>query len=387
MSVPENSRPAHVEVVPRTVPATSDHDYEALLQFHRDVGIEVHRLKVRAEAQRQLAAAEACYAESPPVVSLGQFLAAEDDEASYLLDGLLPTGGRAILSAQYKAGKTTTVMNLIGSLVDGHAFLGQFDVMRRTKVILIDDELDPRMLRQWLRRQNIRSVENVGLVALRGRVSTFDITKAECRANWAAKIRGADVVILDCLRPILDALGLDENRDAGRFLVAFDALLKEAGASEALIVHHMGHVGERSRGDSRLQDWPDATWKLIRQKTDDPTSARYFSAFGRDVMVPETLLAYDSNSRTLSAVGGSREDTKASAIVNELVTKLSNAPGSSQNGIERLMPGYDVKSIRGAVRLAVEQGRVRKEPRHGKGGGYAYYPNPVNDTQGDTRSI
>ena len=29
---------------------------------------------------------------------------------------------------------------------------------------------------------------------------------------------------------MLDALGLDEHREAGRFLVAFDALLAEAGS-------------------------------------------------------------------------------------------------------------------------------------------------------------
>ena len=79
----------------------------------------------------------------------------------------------------------------------------------------------------------------------RGRVSTFDILDPDTRSQWAARMRGSNGVIFDCLRPILDALGLDENRYAGRLLMAIDELLNEAGVPEALIVHHMGHSGER----------------------------------------------------------------------------------------------------------------------------------------------
>ena len=109
----------------------------------------------------------------------------------------------------------------------------------------------------------------------RGRVSTFDILDPDTRSQWAARMRGSNGVIFDCLRPILDALGLDENRYAGRLLMAIDELLNEAGVPEALIVHHMGHSGERRRGDSRIIDWPDATWKLVRENHDDQQDTAY----------------------------------------------------------------------------------------------------------------
>lgn len=343
-------------------------------KFNDDVAEELHRLRVRAEARRQLERAEGGRAARPPIVGLRDFLAAPDDHTDYLIEGVLPTGARAILSAQYKAGKTTAVLNAISSLVDRHPFLGQFQVTRPARVVLIDDELDSRMLRRWLAQQGINNVDAVRVVALRGSVGTFDIIDPKRREEWADEIRGADVVVLDCLRPILDALGLDENRDAGKFLVAFDSLLSEAGASEALIVHHMGHTGERSRGDSRLLDWPDVSWKLIREHPDDPSSARYFSAFGRDVNVPETRLAFDDVSRRLSVAGGSRKETRAGALVDNLVQLLRSQPGLSQNDIEKRMVGHDAKSVRTAVSMAVDQQKIRKEPRRGRGGGFAYYP-------------
>jgi hypothetical protein len=98
---------------------------------------------------------------------------------------------------------------------------------------------------------------------------------------------GAAFAVLDCLRPAMDALALDEHSEAGRFLTAFDEMLKEANIPEALLVHHSGHGGERSRGDSRILDWPDGIWDLKREKKDDLDSARFISAKGRDIDVAD----------------------------------------------------------------------------------------------------
>lgn len=99
------------------------------------------------------------------------------------------------------------------------------------------------------------------------------------------------MLIFDCLRPALDALPLSEDKEAGRFLEFLDELAAEACIGELLTIHHMGHVGERSRGDSRILDWPDAVWKLVKDAEDDSTGPasvlRYLSAYGRDVDVSD----------------------------------------------------------------------------------------------------
>ena len=66
--------------------------------------------------------------------------------------------------------------------------------------------------------------------------------------------------ILDCLRPVLDALGLSEDKKRlDGSSSRSHALLKRRRNRRCLpLVQHMGHTNERSRGDSRLQDWPDA---------------------------------------------------------------------------------------------------------------------------------
>jgi AAA domain len=289
----------------------------------------------------------------PPLVRLDEFLAAPDDDLAYRVDRLWPLGGRVILAAAWKAGKTTLLGNLIRSLVDAQPFLGTYDVQPAERVVLIDDELDKRTLRRWLRDQAITHPERVELITLRGNVSTFNIVDPATRSRWTRHIGPGDVLLFDCLRPVLDALGLDESHEAGRFLVAFDALLAEAGIGEAAIAHHMGHAGERSRGDSRLRDWPDAEWRLVRDKTkdddeSDPSAARYFAAYGRDVDQPEQLLGYDHTTRRLTITGGNRKDARVEALIAAVVQYVTANPGCSQNAIETAVPGraQDIRAAR-----------------------------------------
>ena len=155
--------------------------------------------------------------------------------------------------------------NLIRALVDGDPFLGRFTVHQpREHLVLIDNEWAEHTVRRWLRDQNIRNTRAVAdVITLRGRRPDVQHSRRQIRDRVGTRLAdvGCDYLMLDCLRPCLDALGLDENRDGGHFLVAFDTLLDDAGISDSFIAQHMGHANERARGDSRLQDWPDAIWR------------------------------------------------------------------------------------------------------------------------------
>lgn len=202
----------------------------------------------------------------PSGVRLDEFLAVEDDPVQYLVDELLTAGGNALLSAQQKAGKTTLMGNLVRAAVDDELFLERFRVQFHRRIVLLDCELDTRMLRRWLREHKIVNADRVTVVPMKGRLNTFGIHEDALREKWAAWLRDQDagLVILDPLRPVLDSLGLSEDKDAGKFLVAWDALKLEAGVDETVIAHHMGHGTDRARGDSRLIDWADANWRILK---------------------------------------------------------------------------------------------------------------------------
>ncbi|MBD5832149.1 ATP-binding protein [Janibacter melonis] len=338
--------------------------------FAARVEQEAERQRIRDAARAVLEQEKAGRVELPPLVQLDAFLATPDPETTHRIEGLWPSGGRVLLAAPPKAGKTTTVGNLLRSLADGDPFLDEHHTTQARRILLLDNELDENMLRRWLREHGIANTDRIELVALRGKLSAFNIVDPTTRSLWAQHLGAADVLIFDCLRPALDALGLSEDKEAGRFLEAFDELTQEAGIPESLVVHHMGHAGERSRGDSRLIDWPDAGWRLVKDaEDDDDQDVRrvYFTALGRDVNQPESLLAYQPHTRRLTVAGGTRRDTRSNTLLQPILTYLAANPGVSGNAIEKAVEGKAVL-IRDALKTAVDQGLIQR--RSEKRGNY-----------------
>lgn len=353
-------------------------DYAGLKDqiFQAEIEKEFHTLTVRDAARRRFTAAQDTSPEPRPPVRLDKLLLQPDEDPEYRIDGLHPTGGRVVLLAPRKAGKSTLVGNVARCLVDDDPVLGRFAVEPVERLLIIDNELDVRTSKRWLRDQGILNDHRIDVLHLRGRTGTFNILDPQIRAQWARRCEGVDLAFFDCLRPVLDALGLSEDKDAGRFLVAFDAFLVEAGIGEAIIVHHMGHNGERARGDSRIQDWPDAIWKIVAEEPEDHNSPRYFSAYGRDVNVPEFQLHYDAATRRLGVGGGSRKDGQLEGKISAVVEFVERSPGTSKTGIKAAMPGND-KVTAEAVDSALKLGLIEQRPRLGRGGGHVYYPTQV----------
>lgn len=315
--------------------------------------------RARYEARRRFDAEQRPPLMLPDFETLADRLSRPRVGVEWRIDGWQPAGARVMLVAQFKAGKTTLVGNLTRSLVDGDAFLGAARVKPVSgTVALLDFEMGDNQIDSWLRDQRIRATDRVLVVGLRGRAASFNILDPTVRAAWVRRLRDHHVryLVVDCLRPILDALGLDEHKDAGRFLVALDALLNEAGIDEAVLVHHMGHGSERARGDSRLRDWPDAEWRLVRHD-DQPDSERYITAYGRDVDVPETRLGFDRATRHLRLDGGSRRDAAALAALVDVRAVLKAADGGPMSGRKIEAALRDSDHPRGAVRQALKLGQ------------------------------
>ena len=331
------------------------------MSLDAQVAAEVIRQRVQAAAGEILASERADSAELPSPVRLDKFLAQPDPAVLMRVEGLLPIGGRILFTAAAKGGKSTARNGLIESLVDGRPFLGQFDVRPVQRLVLVENELHDSMQRRWFRELGIEHTERVEIISLRGRVGTFDILNDATRARWAKLIGPADVLILDCLRPCaLDALGLDSEPRRRQVRRRIHALLAEAGIGEAVVIHHMGHGAERSRGDSRLRDWPYAEWRIVRERGDDtddinPDARRYFAAYGRDVNVPEGLLEYDSDTQGLRLAGGSRRDARTNEARAAVLALLNEHPeGLSGRAVEEHLLNTPTTASKPSVRHSVK---------------------------------
>jgi DnaB-like helicase N terminal domain/AAA domain len=340
---------------------------------------QVDRERAYREARRLVDAEERGPIVWPEMLTLNQRLARPRQPKAYRIEGWQPENTRVMLAAQFKAGKTTLRDNYVRSIVDGDRFLDRYAVVAVTgKVAILDTELHPDMLDQWLDDQRIQFPERVVPIPFKNALSGLNFLDRVVRSELAARLReqGVVLVILDNLRPVMDSLGLDENRDAGRLLVAFDQFLAELGADEAMVITHMGHSGERARGDSRLRDWPDVEWRLVREDN-DPRSPRYISAYGRDVDVQEHQLGYVAQTRRLTFAGGSRKDARALDALEVVRDVLAGAdqPMSGRQ-IKKKLEGIGKDTADAALRLGVKNQKLLMGP--GKGGA-KLYSLPVSD--------
>lgn len=328
-----------------------------------DYAEAVDRERQRQFARRVVDAEANPQTEMPSTVSLQDRIKKPADPIKYLIEGWWTTGGTVVLAAQYKAGKTTAIGNLIRSLADCDPWLGRWKV-RPTKgtISLLDFEMDESMLEAWLRDQHIRNADRIDITSLKGSASSFNILDPRCRAEWAERLREADtrVLVLDCLRPALDAIGLDEHKDAGRWFTAYDALLKDAGVQESVVVHHMGHNGERSRGDSRIRDWPAAEWRISRQ-TEDPASPRFIKAFGRGVNIHNGRLVLDPSTRRVEYQDADRVTGIKEASMIQLLRMLASV-SMTKNDVLAKRGAVSERDMKAAIAIAVDQKWVNVEP-------------------------
>lgn len=345
-------------------------------------------LRVRDVARREFARERGTEPAQPAPVSLTDLLAQVDDAPDWAIDSLWPAGGKVLLSGPAKAGKTTLIANVVKSFADGVPLLARpqmrlddwrvasagFAVPERRRVVLLDFEMTASQLRRWLREVGVVATDDVHIELMRGRA--FDPRDPAQRATWAAMLRGlgAGVLIVDPIRPLLAALGLDENSaEVQQVLTALDTLCADGGVTELLVGHHTNHQGERASGSTAFLGWPDALWFLTR----DPMSGqRAFSAEGRDVLERETVLTFDRGTRRLALGEGDRAANRDNGDVDTVSAIIAETQGETVRGLRQLARetelGTKEQRTNDAIKAAVACGRVHVH--YGRNRAQHHYP-------------
>lgn len=295
--------------------------------------------------------------------------------SAHRIEDLMVFEGTTTVVAPRKAGKSTFVGGVTRCLTTGEPFLGRFNVLpieTDNRVGILNFEVSAQQHTQWLSDMGI-DPDRVFTAHLRGYANPF--RDATATRLLAKRLRDARVESL-IVDPFANAFtGDDPNSDAS--VTPFLNMLQEfarsdVGVKDLILVVHAGWAEGRSRGSSRLEDWPDAIWNIRRDAT---TGKRYFKADGRDVSLEEHGLSFDPVTRLLTLDGVSTTESNAALNLAQLRPKISAYlaahPGSSANGIKSGVEGKE-STIGQALNALVASGEVSAEKRHGKGGGMAY---------------
>ena len=319
---------------------------------------EAARVQIRAVARELEAARAAAGIPIPGRVNLAQFV---PEDTRWVVDQVLARGAVLGLFAERKAGKTTTVVDLVRSVLGGDKFLGRFAVSlpADAEVVLFDTEMTLSSLHRQYQRAGVEHLDRLNLRPLRGRERSLDVRNEAVRNRWREQIAPGSLIAVDCLYSLFGALGVSENSDeVVSVLAGLRSLATECDAAGLVVVHHLGKDPDKgARGHSSLEGFPDA---IARIELDGPPTAetpRVFSAYGRDVSIDAGVLTLGDDHR-LTIGGNPRVEriTAAHHADDEATWHLIDKhPGLSMRGLANLPVEARGKLSRDRIREAVER--------------------------------
>jgi hypothetical protein len=307
----------------------------------------------------------------------------DESAVGWLLHSFLPSSGRLLLSAQRKTGKTTMLLQLVRSLLgDPHEkFLGAFAVEPLTpneRIVFLNYEVSAPTFRRWIIAAGIEPDDRRFIrVHLAGKANPLATRRS--RELFADRLRGLNVRLL-VVDPFSNAFasGADEPRDendvaaVGPFLYGLDDLMAAAEIPALVLSAHAGWSADgRSRGSSKIEDWPDTIAHLTTADQSDPGATRYLDLRGREVEAfAKRGLVFDSTTgqSTITDRGPKKAgnvDDGAREIVAEVVALVEESGGGwSVSQVRQTFrsrkPGNSDTKIGRALDFAHEDGLIQR---------------------------
>jgi hypothetical protein len=293
-------------------------------------------------------------------------LAEPDPEIEWTIEGLHSVGSNTTITAGFKVGKTTFMMNLTRALADQEPFLGRHDVRSLDgRIAYWNFEVDQAQMKRNFRDMGIKKAANVWHLPLRGRhLNLMD----EAAYEWAlAEMRRKEIEVW-ILDPWSGCYYGDENDNSqiNAFTKRLDEFKEQAGIKDLFIPIHTGRYveegSERARGGAKIDDWTDNRWVLSKSTTDE---SRWIKAEGRRIELPNSELIYDrsNNGLTYSGFSGTKDQKTAKTLREKVYEFIRDNPGCPISDIENNVVGKG-EDVRKAAKALI--GTCDVETRKGK---------------------
>jgi len=203
-----------------------------------------------AEARRDLAEVIGEAGEDIRPVSIFDALSEPKPEESWVINGLLPVKGIALLAAEGGVGKSTLAAQLCAGLSCGRGFFG-FDAGTAIPTLFLEAE-----------GSRERFVERIGIALSNLQIPAADLPFFVQPKTWRPSLNGTTCDTIRCCGArlvILDTIGLferfDENSATDFKALVINPLRKlgdETGAA-FLLIHHQGKPNEMRKGRHKIR--------------------------------------------------------------------------------------------------------------------------------------
>lgn len=252
----------------------------------------------------------------------------------WLWEGYLAPGNITLLSALWKAGKTTLLWHLLKVFEQGGTFCGKN--VEASRVLYVTEESEGRWAK---RRDDLLLTDNV----------SFFVRPFLSRPDWSdwsafilhvsdwIKGHPVGLVVFDPLVNLWPVRDENDNAQVLSALLPLHNITKQNAG--LLLAHHVrkgdGNEATASRGAGSLTGFVDTIIELRRFNAGDRHDRRrVLTAYGRDEETPEELVVeLDKTARTYTAQGDRAESAMSDMMPVILSILPTEPPGWSKTEI------------------------------------------------------
>lgn len=340
--------------------------------FDDEMARVAQTLRVREEIAYRKALEEATMTELPSK-SVAAQLEEEYTEPVYRIEGLHIVGNFTTITATYKCGKSTLMLNLMRSLIDGVPFLGQKVLPVERNVAYWNLEIEQNQFLQWASDTGLKDKSRVFPLHLRGVPFPLYHPEFEKRVVGWLQENEIDALIIDpgyLLLPGWPSVGnggIENNNDLIAVVATrLQEIKKAGGVSDMFIPLHTGHNasggdGMHARGGSVWGGYPDHLWTMWKKRLiEGEDEIRHFRATGRSPDFDTVLLAYDKATRLYtpeSSLEAVQNRGRARAVVLGLI-KVGGSAGTAELRAATKGKGMANEAFPDAVAEACNRGYI-----------------------------
>jgi hypothetical protein len=295
-------------------------------------------------------------------------------EHAWRCHGLLPSESIVLLSALWKAGKTTWLSHLLRAIQDGREFCGR--VVQQGRALVVTEESESR----WAELRDALHLTDSIRFAVRPFLTKPSWKEWEPFVGWLMQEiaeHPADVVIFDTLTNLWYVR--NEN-DASEVTEALMPLRAISNKRTLMLVHHLtkagGAEGTGSRGSGALAAFVDVILELRRYNADDPEDRqRVLKGWGRYDEVPAELVVELTDEGYVAH--GDRRDVVAQKISGMLMALLPTAGDGwpIDRILDEWIPGETPRkqAVLDALKAGIDAGDVTRDGAGKRGNPWRYH--------------
>jgi hypothetical protein len=284
------------------------------------------------------------------LTKLGDLLNEPEEEASWLLEGILPASGLSLLAAKPKTGKSTWARGLALAVARGEPFLGRLTTAGAVLYLALEEKRAE--VKSHFEALGARGDEPIHIHA--GRAPDGAVAAARDSVTEHKPV----LVIVDPLLKFTRVRDASDYAEVTAKLEPLMVLARESGA-HLLLVYHAGKSARSDPVDAALGSTAFAAavdTLLVMKRTERYRTLQTVQRYGEDL--PETVLDFDTERRAVS-LGAEKCKAEEKRIAGAILECLACGNERTEPEIGEAIEGKTTLK-RSALRALVSTGKIAR---------------------------